>query len=217
VIRRLVVVVAALLAVGAGAAYAASLTVSSWHLWTGSQTLTKASCTVTGAAADTYVDQNAPTSSFGSGATLSHIPSGDAPKERWTFVRFDLTSCNIPSTGGADSATMTIRLTNAPTTSFNYDLTRVLSSWSGTLTWNGAQSLSYAGSATTSSASGTSNNTTISFTVTSDVDAFIQGTANYGWRLSASGSGQNLAKDTSTFASTESGSNVPTLTINYAK
>jgi len=215
--RRLALVVAVLLAVGAGAAYAAGLTVSSWHLWTGSQTLTKASCTVTGAAADTYVDHNAATSSFGSAATLSHVPAGDSPKDRWTFVRFDLSSCNIPSTGGADSATMTLRLTNAPTTSFNYDLTRVLSSWSGTLTWNGAQSLSYAGSATTSTASGTSSNVTISFTVTSDVDAFIKGAANNGWRLSASGSGANLAKDTSTFASTESGSNVPTLTVNYEK
>jgi hypothetical protein len=215
--RRFALVVAVVLAVGAGAAYAATMTVSSWHLWTGSQTLTKASCTVTGAAADTYVDQNSPTSPFGSGATLTHVPSGDAPKERWVFVKFDLSSCNIPSSGGADSATMTLRLTGAPTTSFNYNLTRVLSSWSGTLTWNGAQSLGYASGPTTTVASGTTSNVTISFTVTSDVDAFIKGAANNGWRITAPGSGQNLAKDTSTFASTESGSNVPTLTVNYEK
>ena len=73
------------------------------------------------------------------------------------------------------------------------------------------------GSPTTSVAGGTTNGVTVSFPVTVDVDSFIKGGSNFGWRLSAAGSGQNAVKDLSTFASTDSGANVPTLTINYEK
>jgi hypothetical protein len=213
--RRLLVLGALTLAVVTTVAYAATLTVSSWHLWAGSQSLTKATCTVTGALTDTYVDQNAATSGFGAAATLNVIPSGDAPKQAWTFVEFDLSSCNIPTTGGADSATLSLYLSTAPTTSFNFDVTRVTSSWAGSLTWNQAQSLTYAGSPTASSAGGTTSGVRISFPVTVDVDSFIKGGSNFGWRISDTGSGQNLVKDTAKFASTDSGANVPTLTINY--
>jgi hypothetical protein len=215
--RRLLLLLVVTIAVGSSVAYAASLNVSSWHIWAGSQTLTKATCTVTGALTDTYVDQNAATSSFGAAATLGLVPSGDAPKQQWTFVEFDLSSCNIPSTGGADSATLSLYLSTAPTTSFNYDATRVSSAWSGTLTWNQAQALTYAGSPTTSVAGGTTAGVRISFPVTVDVDSFIKGGSNYGWRISDTGVGQNLVKDTAKFASTDSGANVPTLTINYEK
>ncbi len=215
--RTLLFVVVATIAAGSSVAYAATLGVSSWHLWAGGQTLTKATCTVTGAQTDTYVDQASATSSFGSAATLGVVPSGDAPKQQWTFVKFDLSSCNIPATGGADSATLSLYLSTAPTTSFNYDLTRVTSAWGGTLTWNQAQSLTYAGSSTTSVAGGTTSGFRISFPVTGDVDAFIKGGADFGWRVSATGSGQNAVKDTAKFASTDSGSNVPTLTVNYEK
>lgn len=215
--RTLLFVVVATIAAGSSVVYAATLGVSSWHLWAGGQTLTKATCTVTGAQTDTYVDQASATSSFGSAATLGVVPSGDAPKQQWTFVKFDLSSCNIPATGGADSATLSLYLSTAPTTSFNYDLTRVTSAWGGTLTWNQAQSLTYAGSSTTSVAGGTTSGFRISFPVTGDVDAFIKGGADFGWRVSATGSGQNAVKDTAKFASTDSGSNVPTLTVNYEK
>jgi hypothetical protein len=214
--RRLLVLLAVTVAVASSVAYAASLNVSSWHLWAGSQTLTKATCTVTGALTDTYVDQNAATTSFGTAATLGLIPSGDTGKQQWTFVEFDLSSCNIPTTGGADSATLSLYLSTAPTTSFTYDLTRVTSTWAGTLTWNQAQALTYAGSPTASVAGGTVVGTR-TFTVTADVDSFIKGGSNFGWRVSDTGSGQNLAKDTAKFASTDSGANVPTLTINYEK
>jgi len=215
--RRLLVLAALTLGVTTSVAYAATLTVSSWHLWAGSQTLTKATCTVTGAQTDTYVDQNAATTSFGAAGTLNLLPSGDSPKEKWVFVEFDLSSCAIPATGGADSATLSLYLSAAPTTSFNFDATRVTSSWAGSLTWNQAQTLSYAGSPTTSSTGGTTGGVRISFPVTVDVDSFIKGGSNYGWRISDTGSGQNAVKDLAQFASTDSGANVPTLTINYEK
>jgi hypothetical protein len=213
--RRLLVLGALALAVTTTVAYAATLTVSSWHLWAGSQTLTKSTCTVTGALTDTYVDQNSATSSFGGAATLGVIPSGDTPKQQWTFVMFDLSSCSIPTTGGADSATMSLYLSTAPTTSFNFDVTQVTSAWTNTLTWNQAQALTYAGSTTTSVAGGTTKNVRISFPVTVDVDAYIKGGSDVGWRISDTGSGQTVPKDTAKFASTDSGANVPTLTINY--
>ena len=214
--RRLLVLLAVTLAVTSSVAYAASLNVSSWRLWAGSQTLTKATCTVTGALVDTYVDQNAATTGFGAAATLDMVPSGDTPKQAWVFVKFDLSSCAIPTTGGADSATLSLFLSTAPTTSFNYDLTRVTSTWASTLTWNQAQALTYAGSPTTSIVGGTTAGVR-TFTVTSDVDSFIKGGSNFGWRVSDTGAGQNAAKDRAIFASTESGTNVPTLTINYEK
>jgi hypothetical protein len=215
--RRLLLLLVVTIAVGSSVAYAATLSVSSWHLWAGGQTLTKASCTVTGALVDTYVDQNSATTGFGTAATLGVIPSGDAPKQQWTFVEFDLSSCAIPTTGGADSASLSLYLSTAPFTSFNFDVTRVTSAWAGALTWNQAQALTYAGSPTTSVASGTTKNVRISFPVTVDVDSFIKSGSNFGWRISDTGVGATLAKDTSKFASTDSGANVPTLTINYEK
>jgi hypothetical protein len=215
--RRLLLLLVLTLAVGSSVAYAASLTVSSWHLWAGTQALTKATCTLTGAQIDTDVQQKTPTTSYGTATTLELVPSGDSPKEEQVFVQFDLSSCAIPTTGGADSATLSLYLSTAPTTSFNYDATRVTSAWASTLTWNQAQTLTYAGSPTTSPVGGTTSGVRISFPVTVDVDSFIKGGSNFGWRISDTGSGQNAVKDLATFASTDSGANVPTLTINYEK
>ena len=57
--RSLAIVVAATLGIASATAFAATLSVGSWHMWTGSQTLTKGTCTLTGAAqtTDTYVDE----------------------------------------------------------------------------------------------------------------------------------------------------------------
>src|SRR5581483_5924490 len=77
-------------------------------------TLTKGTCTLTGTAqtVDTYVDERNPTSSFGGTTTMLVGPR--TSQRKWALIRFDLTSCNIPSTGGADSATLSVRITTAP-------------------------------------------------------------------------------------------------------
>jgi hypothetical protein len=147
---------------------------------------------------------------------LNVVPSTDSPKEKWVFVEFDLSSCNIPATGGADSATMSLRLSNAPKFSLTYDLTRVTSTWASTLTWNQAQALTYAASPTTSVASGTTAGVQLSFPVTVDIDSFIKGGSNFGWRISSTSTGQNAVQDLGTFSSTE-GANPPQLVINYEK
>jgi len=213
---RLAVFLAAVAALGCSAAFAATLNVGSSHLWAGSQTLTKGTCTLRGTTAttDTYVDEHAATSSFGSATTVNVSPKMN--NRTWSFVRFDLASCNIPSTGGADSATLSVRITGAPSSSRTIDVTPVGTAWSGATTWNGAQTLTY-GSATTSFATGTTSNVTKSVTVTVDVDALIKsGTANYGWRLSDSGGNANTA---TVFASSEAATATdrPQLQINYEK
>jgi hypothetical protein len=210
-VRRLALLLVISGAACASTAFASTLNVGSWHLWTGSQALTKASCTVTGAAVDTYVDESNPTTSF-STSTIIGARAG-SPTRAYTFIRFDLSSCAIPTTGGADSATLKLRLTTAPAANRTINVTPVLSNWAGTLTWNQAQTLSY-GSNTTSFTTGTTSNVTLSATVTVDVDKLIRnGTANYGWRVSDAGS----TAATSVMASTESTTNKPQLVINYEK
>ena len=212
-----------LLAITAGActssAFAASLSVSSWHLWAGSQSLTKSQCTLSGTSSttDTYVNESSPTSSFGSSTSLSLLPDAYS-SAKWAFVRFDLSGCSIPTTGGADSAQLVLTLTGAPSASRTLTITPVLSSWSSTLTWNQAQSLSY-GSATTTVATGKTGGATLTATVTVDVDALIRnGSASYGWRISDTGApGQNSTKDAMSLGAAEAASGQPQLVINYEK
>jgi hypothetical protein len=213
--RLLLLVAIAAASACASAGFAASLDVASWHLWAGSQTLTKTPCTITGAAADTFVNQSSPSSGNAGSTTLDVL--ADSGSRRWAFLRFDLSSCNIPSTGGADQATLRLYVSRAPAKSFTLTLTPVLSSWTTGLTWNGAQSLTFASAATDQSASGTSTGW-VTFTVTGDVDDFIQGfSTNDGWYLTASGSTQNANKDLIQFASSSATSNPPQLVITYAQ
>lgn len=214
-VRRILLVLAALSGIGAGVGYAATLAVTSNHLWAGSQALTKSSCTLTGTSqtTDTYVDQNKPTNQFGGTATMLVKPSPTTAQ--WTLIRFDLSSCNIPTSGGADNATLSLRITSAPAASRTLTVTPITSSWSASTTWNGAQGLGY-GSPTTTFATGKTNNVTVSVPVTVDVDALIKSSsANYGWVVQDLGS--TGAGTTTTFASSNAGSNRPQLVINYEK
>ena len=215
-IRRLGILLAVSLGLGCSAAFAATLNVGSWHLWAGSQTLTKGTCTLSGTSSttDTYVDESTVASSFGSGTTINVKPK--TAQRQWAFVRFDLSSCNIPSTGGADSATLSLHIVTAPNSSQTIDVAPVLTTWDGTTTWTGAQLLSY-GSAFSSIATGTTNNVSKTVTVTADVDALIRnGGASFGWRLSETGSNANV---TTVIASSENATaaNQPQLQISYEK
>ena len=214
--RRVAVLLAATVGIGAGVAYAATLTVGSWHLWAGSQTLTKGTCTLTGTTqtTDTDVVQATPGTANGSGTTM--LVKSNAGSADWSFVSFNLSSCAIPTTGGADSATLTLFITTAPATSRTVTLTPVLTTWSNTLTWTTAQALSYGGAATTTITTGTTNNTAKTATVTVDIDALIKNTsANFGWRLSDTGA----TSATTTFATSDNATSArhPQLVINYEK
>jgi hypothetical protein len=214
--RFVLVVLAVTIAASIGTAFAASLGVGSWHLWAGSQTLTKATCTLSGTSSttDTYVDEKLPTNAFGGSTTLSVGPKSG--QRTWAFVRFDLSSCNIPSTGGADSATLNVRITTAPVSTRTLDVTPVLSTWDGATTWNGAQGLTYGANLATIT-TGTTSNVTKSVTVTANIDALIKnGGSSFGWRISEAGSASNV---TTTFGSSENATaaNRPQLVVNYEK
>jgi len=206
---------AATIGVGLGVAYAASLSVGSWHLWAGSQTLTKSTCTLSGSAVanDTYVDQAHANTNYGTETTMLVHPGTST--RQWSFLHFDLSSCSIPTTGGADSATLKLYMSNAPSPSRTLTVTSEITPFTATtLTWTQAQSLSY-GSTTTTFSSGTTNGVTVSIPVTIDVDAMIKNTsASYGWRISDD---NTSLSDTTAFNTLNATSNIPQLVISYEK
>jgi hypothetical protein len=220
--RRVAVLLAATVGISAGVAYAATLSVGSWHLWAGSQTLTKATCTLTGTTqtSDTYVSSAAGSTGTNFGGTATMLVQPNTTAKEWAFVSFTLSSCSptIPTTGGADTATLKLTITSTPTGGRTLTVNPVLGSWTETgLTWTSAQSLSY-GPTTTQFPTGTTANATLSIPVTLDVDALIKNpSASFGWRISDGGS--QATGDTSTFATSENGtsSRHPQLVINYEK
>jgi hypothetical protein len=210
--RRVLLLILATVGIGGSVAYAATLSVGSGHLWAGGQTLTKGTCTLQGTSSttDTYVDENNATSSFGGSTTLSVGPKMN--KRTWALVRFDLSSCNIPATGGADSATLNLRITTAPGSSQSLDVSTITSMWNGSTTWN---TVPTTGSPFVSITTGTTSNVTKSVTVTADIDALIKNsTANYGWLISEASSNSNV---TTLFGASENGTTAsqPQLVINY--
>jgi hypothetical protein len=210
--RRLAIVVAVTLGLGCSAAFAATMSVGSWHLWAGSQTLAKSQCTVTGAT-DTYSDEIHPIANNSAATTLAVQP--DANKRQWIYLQFDLTACNIPTSGGADSATLTLFESSAPKTSRTLALAPVQSTWPANLPFATALALTY-GTSTASFAPGTTNNVAVPITVTADVDAFIKSPASaFGWRISDGNA--PAAGDQSVFSSSEAAANKPQLVINYEK
>ena len=198
-------------------AFAATLSIGSWHVWTGSQTLTKSTCTLTGTAVttDTYADESQSGQDNSAGTTMLVRPG--AGTRDWTFIRFNLASCAIPTTGGADTATLTLRMTTAPASNRTLTVTPVLTTWTGAAASDLPTALGFTyGGTTTTFTTGTTSNVFLSFPVTIDVDALIKNaTANYGWRITDGGAGS----PTTTFVSSENGTaaNRPQLVINYEK
>jgi hypothetical protein len=187
-----------------GIAYAASLAVSSKQLHVWSQTLTKGTCNPS-TVLDTYVSQAAPNTNFGN-APASLLVSGASGAQAYTFIRFDLSGCNLPTTAGADTATLTFTVTTAGHDKLS--IFPVTSSWSPTtLTWNGLSGVSVSGTA--SATQPVNSAKAFSFTVTGDVDAAIKGGTLWGWEI----------QDTSGTATTviSSTTNPPSLSINYEK
>jgi hypothetical protein len=166
----------------AGVGYAASIGLASksLHVWT--QTLTKATCNQTSTTADdTYVQQALPASTAG-GTTTTLTISPVAVAQDYAFIRFNLSGCSLPTTGGADSAVLTVRVTTAGADTIS--VFPVTSSWSSsTLTWNGVSGLTIGPTATGTFSASTTGNKTV--TVTADVDAAIKAGTLWGWELRA--------------------------------
>jgi hypothetical protein len=178
-LRLLAAIVVAGLA-STGVAYAASLGLSSKKLHAWSQTLTKGTCNQTSATADdTWVQQANPYSTTGGTDTTLTI-SGAAGAQDYAFLRFDLTACALPTTGGADSATLTVNVTSKSNDTIS--VFPVYSSWSSTtLSWSGVPGLTIGSTATTTFVP--SSTGALSIPVTADVDAAIKAGTLWGWEL----------------------------------
>lgn len=172
-------------------------------------------CTI-GASGDTYADGLATNSgsNFGTQSSMS-VESNTFGNER-SFVVFDLSSCAIPAATDVTSATLSLYLSSAPSSSRTYAVRRVTAAWGETtLTWNDQPSV--AGSNTGTTSTGTASGVTLSWTVTADVQAFVSQTAtNYGWRVADNSEG-SLTSVRGIFSAREHGtsSQRPQLSVTY--
>jgi len=165
-----------------GAGDAATIGLGSKNLRAWTQTLTKATCNQTSTTADdTYVQQASPTSTAGGTATTLTIRPTSSLQD-YAFIRFNLSGCSLPTTGGADSAVLSVTVTTSGTDTIS--VFPVTSSWSSsTLNWNGVGSLTIGSTTTGTFSSSTTGVKTV--TVTADVDNAIKAGNLWGWELRA--------------------------------
>jgi hypothetical protein len=209
--RRLAIAVVIATCTSMVVGYAASLGLASKQLHAWSQTLTKGTCNQTSTTADdTYVQQALPTSTAGGTATTLTI-SPIAAAQDYAFIRFNLSGCSLPTTAGADSAVLSVRVTTAGADTIS--LYPVTSSWSSsTLNWNGVSGLTIGSTATGTFSASTTGAKTV--TVTADVDAAIKAGALWGWELRATSGTAIIA-----IGAAENGTaaNRPSMTLGYEK
>ena len=212
---RWVLVVLMAGAVAAGTATAASLGVASARLTVDSKTVAIAptTCSLDAAAADSYVSELDLLSNFGAATTLEvrSLLLGN----RRTFVRFDLAPCAIPGGAVVTSASLELHMTSAPTAGRTHEARRVAASWTETgVTWANQPLVALTPTATATT--GTTSGVPLTWDVTPDVQAFIGGTANDGWRIGDASEG-SATERRAVFASAESGTAAerPVLRITY--
>ena len=210
---RLAAALLALSFAGVGIAYAAGMSVTSGQVGAARQSLTKGSCQLgASAVSDTWIDERNPTQA-NSGDTTLQIQNNKNKVDN-AFLRFDLGSCNVPTTGGADAATLTIVVTSATKTNHTVSLYPVTSSWSpSTLTWNAAQSLTIGSTPTDSFTTTTGAHT---LTVTADLDAAIKAGTLWGWELVDTAGSKNSTTEIAS-SSYATSSYRPSLSLSYEK
>lgn len=184
-LERLAVVVPVLVVVtlaGTSLGFAEVLGVSTPRLTSssGPATVPVTTCTLT-SVADTYADENNTGTNFGT-STNFRVQSRNA-RDRRAFVRFNLPTCAIPAVADVRTASLRLYQATAPGASRTLDVHRATAAWvETTLTW--AAQPAVTGTATTSTASGTTSGVVLAFNVLTDVDAFVAGTlTNQGWRI----------------------------------
>jgi hypothetical protein len=179
---------------GVGTALAATLGVSSTKLTvsTYASSIPASTCTLSAADADSYVNQSSAASNFGTVTNLD-VRSASGSANRRTFVQFLLTSCSIPANSLVTAATLKLYMYTAPTATRTYEARRVTGAWTETgVTWTNQPAV--AGSATATVTTGTTANVTLSWDVTSDVQAYVDGTSNLGWRIADQTEGSATAR-----------------------
>ena len=129
-----------------------------------------------GATADSQVQEDKPTNNYGTRANMD--VKSQPTKLRRDFVAFDVSS--IPAGSTVNSATLTLCLTRV-TAGRVHEVRQVTQSWAETtITWNTQPTVS---ASLTDSITMPASVGCVSWTVTSDVQAWVDGAANNGWRV----------------------------------
>ena len=216
---RLVSLAGALSAVfvAAGSALAAGVTLTAGHLTADSHAYGAAvTCTLSAAAADSYVAKELSGSNFGTQTTL--IVSSAGVTTRRVFIGFDLAACSaaIPSTALVTSAKLRLTTATVALGTRTYDATGVTSSWTETgVTWTNQPSAASSVSSSTSVTLGAASGTVVEWSVIGDTQAFVTGSAtNSGWRITDSAEGAAVGT-LLTFDSREAASGRPQLVVTY--
>lgn len=200
---------------GVGVAVAASLGVTSAKLTvsTYASSIAATTCSLNAANNDSYVNQASASSNFGSATTLN-VRSSTSANMR-AFVQFSLTACAIPANSLISAATLNLYMPSAPAVTRIYDVHRVAASWTeSAVTWANQPATAVAGTA--SVVTGTTSNVTLTWDVKTDVQAFVDGTTNNGWRVKDQTESSATAR-TGQFRSAEYGtvSQRPVLDVTY--
>ena len=131
--------------------------------------------------ADTDGEENDADKNFGTGVEM-RVQSKAGGTNHRSFGRFDVSS--IPAGSTIDSATLTLCAADTQSSPRTYDVHRVTASWvETTLTWNNQPGVV---AAATDSATTPISPVCMTWTVTADVQAWVDGTANNGWRVADS-------------------------------
>ena len=162
--------------------------------------------------ADSDIEQKKANQNNGTGVQMT-IQSKSNQNLR-SFVRFDPSS--IPAGSTIKAATLTLCATLVPSAARTYNVHRVTASWIETaITWNNQPAV--AGGATDSSSTPATADC-MTWAVSADVQLWIDGTANNGWRISDSvedESGAAKKTDFRTREDTAIPADIPTLEIWY--
>ena len=128
--------------------------------------------------ADTHGDQSSADNNFGTSVEMFVHSKAPAINQR-SFLRFDVSS--IPAGSTIDSATLKLCVIDVHGSTRTYNLHRVTAGWGeGTLTWNNQPAVA---ATATDSATTVGKGACMTWTVTADVQAWVDGTANNGWRV----------------------------------
>ncbi|PYS45228.1 MAG: hypothetical protein DMG13_32550, partial [Acidobacteria bacterium] len=169
---------------------------------------------------DSDVNQNQANTIQGGGTAVTlSVASASGSKNKRTFLRFDLTGSGI--SGTVTNAKLRLLMTSSPNNSRTHNAHRVTASWAeNTITWNNQPGV--AASPTDAQSTGSANNTLLRWTLTADVNGFVNGSLiNNGWRIGDSVENSSGLNDAATYRSTEANSSTdktqgPVLLADYS-
>ena len=212
--RRTLVGISLGVVLSASVAYAATLLVTTSRITTSSTSVSipPTTCTLT-PVADAALDRATQNSNYGNLTSLA-VRSLSGNNQRRSLVRFDIASCGIPATAVIRTSQLTLVPSSGPASSRTYNVHRVAAAWNeATVTY--ANQPSFVAGPTADTVTGVTP-ATLSWSVSSDISAFIAGTTNNGWLIKDSVENAGTSIET-VFGSSENATagNRPSLTITY--